>query len=60
MPDELREFVRETLDEMVKKVPLEERLKGVSADEVLRALSPEVREALVRQLKVNGSSSDPQ
>ena len=66
MPDQLKEFVRETIDEMLnslpaqerlKGLPAEERLKGLSADEVLKALPPEVLEAIVRKLQANGSSS---
>jgi hypothetical protein len=57
MSDKLKEFVRETIDEMVKSLPPEERVKGMSAEELLRALSPEVLAALVRQAKGNGSSS---
>jgi len=69
MPDKLKEFVRETIDELLKSLPVEERLKwlspeerlkGLSAEEVVRALSPEAREALARQLKANGSASNPQ
>ena len=42
--------------EGLKGVPAEERLKGLSAAELLAALSPEMREALARQLKGNGSA----
>jgi hypothetical protein len=56
MSDKLKEFVRQTIDELLTSLPSEERLKGMSAEEVLRALSPEAREALIRQLKPNGSS----
>jgi hypothetical protein len=60
MSDKLKEFVRETIDEMLKDLPVEERLKGLSPEEIVRALSPEFREALARQLKVNGTSPKPQ
>jgi hypothetical protein len=60
MPDKLKEFVRQTIDELLASIPAEERLKGLSAEEVLRALPPETLEELVRQLKVNGHSSKPQ
>jgi len=56
MPDKLQEFVRETIDKMVKSLPPEERLKGLSADEVIKALPPDVLEALTRRLQANGSS----
>src|SRR5207302_465516 len=63
MPDVLDQFVRETIDEILKKLPAEERLKGLSAEERLQGLSPddmlatlppEAREALARRLKENG------
>jgi hypothetical protein len=44
----------------LKGLPAEERLKGPSAEEVIQALSPEVREALARQLKANGSAAKEQ
>ena len=85
MPDKLKDFVRQTIDELLaslppeerlkglspdqrleglpaeerlKGLPAEERLKGLSAEEVVRALSPETLEALARQLKSNGPSSE--
>jgi hypothetical protein len=59
MPDKLKEFVRQTIDELLASLPAEERLKGLTADEVARALSPETLEALARRLKSNGSSAKP-
>ncbi len=59
MPDKLKEFVRQTIDELLESLSAEERLKGLSAEEVIRALPPETLEALARQLKANGSSSKP-
>jgi hypothetical protein len=65
MSDKLKEFVRETVDELLKSLPAEERLKGMpaeerlkgmSADEIARALPRETLEAALRQLKANGSS----
>jgi hypothetical protein len=69
MSDKLQEFVRETIDEMLKSLPAEElrkrlspeeRVKGLSADELVRVLPPETLEALARKLKANGPSSKPQ
>jgi hypothetical protein len=63
MSDKLKEFVRQTIDEMVKKLPPEERLKGLSADEVaqaLQALPSETLEALKRKLGANGPSAKHQ
>ena len=56
MADKLKEFVRQSIDELLKSLPPEERLKGLSADEVARALPPETLEELARRFKANGSS----
>jgi hypothetical protein len=65
MPDKLKEFVRQSIDELLKSLPPEElrkrlspeeRLKGLSADEVARALPPETLEELARRFNANGSS----
>jgi hypothetical protein len=56
MPDKLKEFVRQSIDELLASLPVEERLKGLSAEEVVRGLPPETLEALARQLKANGPS----
>jgi hypothetical protein len=55
MPDKLKEFVRKTVDELLKSLPPQERLKGMSPDDVLAALSPEARAALVQRLKDEGA-----
>jgi hypothetical protein len=69
MPDKLKEFVRQSIDELLTSLPaeelrkrlsVEERLKGLSAEEMIRALPPETLEALARQLKANGQSSKSQ
>ena len=44
-------------EERLKGLPAEERLKGLSAVELVRALPPEILEALTRHLKTNGSTS---
>jgi len=68
MSEKLKEYVRQSIDELLKSLPAEERLKGLpaeerikglSADELIRALSPETLEALTRRLKENGSSPKP-
>jgi hypothetical protein len=65
MADKLKEFVRQSIDELLKSLrpeerlkglSPEERLKGLSADEVARALPPETLEELARRFKANGSS----
>jgi len=55
MSDKLKEYVRESL----AKWPVKERLKGVSAEEIVQALSPETRQELARLLKANGASAEP-
>jgi hypothetical protein len=43
MPDKLKEFVRQTIDELLQSLPAEERIKGLSAEELRKALPPEER-----------------
>jgi hypothetical protein len=43
MPDKLKEFVRETIDEILQSLPPEERLKGLPPEERLKGLPPEER-----------------
>jgi hypothetical protein len=57
MPDKLKEFVRQSIDQLLKSLPPEERLKGLSADEIAKALPPEVLEELARRFKANGAES---
>jgi len=59
MPDKLKEYVRESLDKILATLPAEERLKGLSAEEVARALPPETLQELARLLKKNGPSVEP-
>ena len=67
MSDKLKEYVRESIDNLLKSLPPEElrkrlspeeRLKGLSAEEMARALSLEARKALARELMDNGSSPE--
>jgi hypothetical protein len=68
-PDDLlKQLTRETIDELLRKLPPEElrkrlspqqRLQGLSDDDLLAALPPERRAALLRRLKDNGSSATP-
>ena len=60
MSDKLKEFARQYLQELLKKLPVEERVEGLSAEELIRALPPKTLEAMAQQLKGNGSSSKPQ
>jgi len=59
MPDLLEQFAEETIEELLRKLPAEKRLKGLSPDELLAALSPETRAALAERLKDSGSLSNP-
>jgi hypothetical protein len=43
MPDKLKEFVRETINEILQSLPPEERLKGLPAEERLKGLPAEER-----------------
>jgi hypothetical protein len=69
MSDALQEFARETINELLKKLPPEERLKGLSvdqrlaglsADQLLAALSPETRQELAQRLKESDSVPKPE
>lgn len=75
MSDKLKEFVRQTLNELRANLSVEERLKVMAslskeerltflasfpAEEIIQGLPPETLEALARQLKANGQSSKPQ
>ena len=43
MPDALEQFARETIEELLKELPVEERLKGLSDEARLKGLSAEAR-----------------
>ncbi len=60
MPDALQQFAKETIEDLLRDLPIEQRLKGVplekrlqgsSVDDLLAALSPEMRAALTRRIK---------
>lgn len=55
MSDKLKEYVRESL----AKWPVKERLQGVSAEEIVQALSPETLQELLRLVKKTGPSAEP-
>jgi hypothetical protein len=56
MPDKLKDFVRETLDELFKRMPPEERLKGLSPEERLKGLSVD---ELISAAAGDPGSTDP-
>ncbi len=55
MPDVLEQFAKETIEELLKKLPAEELLKRLSVDELLAALPADKRAALAKRLKENAS-----
>ena len=66
MPDVMQEFVRETMELMLKdlkKLPIEKRLEGLSVEQRLEGLSKEqlrqVQEAVAQRLKAKESSAQP-
>ncbi len=68
MPPTLEEFARQTINELLEKLPPEEllkrlspeeRLRGLTTDDLLAALSPEMRKALARRLRDNGPEAGP-
>jgi len=68
MSDKLKEFARQTIDELLntlpperllKAVPLEERLKGLAAEERVKGLAAEERvKGLAAEERVKGLSAD--
>ncbi len=64
MSEALKQYARERLKELLKDVPLKERLEGVSAKQIVQALSPEELRAVVEEaqqrLQANGPSSKPE
>lgn len=67
-PDLLDDFTLETVDEILTQLPAgvklmglspAQRLEGLSADEVLAGLTPEIREALARRLQGNRPTPSP-
>ena len=59
MPYTMEEFVRETLEELIRKQPLEKRLEGLTPEERVKGLTPETLEALARELRAKEPSSKP-
>jgi len=59
MQDELTRFAEETIEELLTEMPVERRLKGLSPDQLLAALSPETRAELAQLLSKPGSLPAP-
>jgi len=59
MAEQLKEFVRQTIDELLQELPPEKRLEGLPAEELRKRLSPEERlEGLSPEQVVNALSPE--
>jgi hypothetical protein len=66
MPYTLEDLVKETIDELIrthpdeilKRLPAEKRLEGLSADDLLDNLPDETLKGLIRRLKDKDSSAE--
>ena len=59
MPDKLKEFVRQSIDELLERLPAEERLKGLPAEERLKGLpAEELSKRLSPKERLKGLSAD--
>jgi hypothetical protein len=59
MHAKLKEFVEETTAKLLESLTPEKRLEGLSAQQLARAIPPDMRETLARLLKTNGHSAEP-
>jgi hypothetical protein len=50
MPDLLEELTRETIEQLLKEMPVEKRLEGLSLEERVKGVSPEMLRALADRL----------
>jgi hypothetical protein len=69
MPDMLEEFYQETIERLLKELPVEKRLEGLTPEQrvqgltpeqLLQGLSAEALRQLAERLKGNGTSSKPE
>jgi hypothetical protein len=60
MPDALEQFARETIERLLKELPPEKRLEGLSLEQRLQGLSPAELRELAEKLKANGASTKPE
>ncbi len=56
MPDLLEEFTRQSIAELLRELPVEKRLEGLTADQIARALPAETLRALADKFKEQESS----
>jgi hypothetical protein len=60
VPDLLEEVARETVDRLLRELPVKKRLEGLTAEQLLEGLKelpPETRRELAEKLKGNGASA---
>ncbi len=60
MPDLLREFYNETIDQMLKELPIEKRLEGLTPEQRVQGLSAEELRRLLNKLEENEGAGKPQ
>jgi hypothetical protein len=58
MPTALEEFARETIDELLKELPVEKRLEGLTPEQRVQGLSAEELFELAKKLKDKGVSRE--
>lgn len=55
----LAQLHRETVAQLLRDLPIARRLEGLSAEQILAALSPHVREELAQLLEAEGAPPNP-
>jgi hypothetical protein len=60
MPDELEKLYNETIEQLLKILPVEKRLKGLSAEQLLQGLSAEQLRELAEKIRANGPPAKPE
>jgi hypothetical protein len=63
MPDMLEDFARETIEQLLKSLPVKKRLEGLTTEQILEGLKelpPETVRELAEKLKGNGASAQPE
>jgi len=60
MPDMLEEVARETIDRLLKELPVEKRLEGLTPEQRVQGLSAETLRELLEKLEGNGASPKPE
>jgi hypothetical protein len=60
MPDLLEELTRQTIEQLLKELPVEKRLEGLSPEERVKGLSPATLRELADKLEGNGGPAKPE